>query len=151
MTLGHGIIRRVLHALSIKGNIPHFYHNSTRISQTLLQCPLAMLIYTNDRHIFACFRLPPTIHVHSWVNYERLLEEAVLYYRSGGATGGSRVPVGEAFMTTHSFADEVLDGEYKVRVREYKEGKESLLTTCRDTVRDERPSRVCISQRCTWL
>ena len=79
------------------------------------------------------------------MHYERLLEEAVLNYRSGGGSGGVRVPVGLAFMTTHSFADEVLDGEYKVRVREYTEQVESLLNTCHDTVRDEVPwCRCCL-------
>ena len=77
----------------------------------------------------------PTPRRLRWVNYERLLEEAVLYYRSGGASGGKRVPVGEAFITTHSFADEVLDGEYEARVRDYEEKKESLLAQCRKTVR----------------
>ena len=37
-------------------------------------------------------------------------------------------------MTTHSFADEVLDGEYETRVREYEDEEESLLAKCRKKV-----------------
>lgn len=48
-------------------------------------------------------------------------------------------------MTTHSFADEVLDGPYEARVREYEEQQESLLATCRDTVRDQGTSCIYVS------
>lgn len=88
---------------------------------------------------------PPHVCLLRWVHYERLLEDAVLYYRSGGASEGSRVPVGEAFMTTHSFADEVLDGQYEIRVREYMAKNESLLATCRETVRTRGMAKSLVS------
>lgn len=55
-------------------------------------------------------------------------------------------------MTTHSFADEVLNGQYEIRVREYQEEKESLLATCRRTVRTHdtmirvAPIQMCLGQ-----
>eukprot|EP00904_Undaria_pinnatifida_P002927 jgi/Undpi1/12635/HiC_scaffold_6.g02303.m1 len=77
--------------------------------------------------------IPPTASpLDAWMHYERLLEEAVSFYRSGGGIEEKRVPVGEAFMTTHSFAVDVLNNEYAVRVREYEERNETLLTTCRE-------------------
>lgn len=72
------------------------------------------------------------------MHYERLLEDAVNFYRSGGGTEdgkGKKKPIGLAFMTTHSFAVERLEGDYKTRVGEYTERKESLLELCRTTVR----------------
>ena len=85
--------------------------------------------------------MPPCPHP-SWVHYERILEEAVLFFRSGGGDAGNRIPIGEAFMTTHSFAVERLEDEYDVRVRQYKEGNETLLAACRDAVRKEERNRV---------
>eukprot|EP00752_Nemacystus_decipiens_P009738 g8696.t1 len=69
----------------------------------------------------------------TWVHYERLLEDAVNFYRSGGGQGKKK-PIGLSFMTTHSFAVERLEGEYKTRVREYAEREASLLELCRSTV-----------------
>lgn len=57
-----------------------------------------------------------------------------MFYRSGGGSPENRIPMGEAFMTTHSFAFDRLDGEYAIRVREYEEGYEPRLATCRETV-----------------
>ena len=73
--------------------------------------------------------------LHSWVHYERLLKEAVVFNRYGSGRVGSRVPVGEAFMTTHSFAVERLESDYATRVRKYTRGNETLLAMCRNTVR----------------
>lgn len=42
--------------------------------------------------------------------------------------------MGEAFMTTHSFALDRLDGEYAIRVQEYEDGYEPTLASCRETV-----------------
>ena len=76
--------------------------------------------------------LPHDPSTSSWVHYERLLEEAVTFYRSGG--GGNRIPMGEAFMTTHSFAADRVDGEYAIRMREYEDRYEPRLATCREIV-----------------
>lgn len=81
---------------------------------------------------------------------ERLLEEAVSFYRSGGGIEEKRVPVGEAFMTTHSFAVDVLNNEYAVRVREYEERNETLLATCREAVRKRRMLACCL-RKCYLL
>eukprot|EP00903_Cladosiphon_okamuranus_P014592 g13533.t1 len=87
----------------------------------------------------------------TWVHYERLLEDAVIFYRSGGGNGkgngngnengnqdgkrkNNKKPIGLAFMTTHSFAVERLEGDYKTRVAEYAERKGSLLELCSKTV-----------------
>lgn len=37
-------------------------------------------------------------------------------------------------MTSHSFALDRLAGEYAIRVREYEEGDEAVLATCREQV-----------------
>lgn len=79
----------------------------------------------------------PLVH-NSWVHYERLLEDAVHFYRLGGGSGEmkkKKKPIEVTFMTTHSFAVDRLEGDYKTRVKEYSERKGSLLETCRRTVR----------------
>lgn len=106
---------------------------------------------------------------YSWVHYERLLEDAVNFYRSGGENAdedakrngngngkGTKKPIGLSFMTTHSFAVERLEGDYGTRVREYAEREDSLLEKCRRTVRQRgsveqgRGLRWCsIDSRCS--
>lgn len=76
-------------------------------------------------------------HLDIWVHYERLLEEAVTFYRSGGGSTANRIPMGEAFMTTHSFALDRLDGEYAIRVQEYEDGYEPTLASCRETANNQ--------------
>lgn len=61
-----------------------------------------------------------------------------MFYRSGGGSPTNRVPMGEAFMMTHSFAVEKLEDAYADRVREYAEGNETLLAICREKVRRRR-------------
>lgn len=69
------------------------------------------------------------------MHYERSLDEAVRFYRSPPAgSRRSRVLIGEAFMTTHSFAVDRLAGDYKTRVREYQERNATLLAICRAAV-----------------
>ena len=68
------------------------------------------------------------------MHYQRILEEAVSFVRAGGGNAANRVPIGEAFMTTHSFAVDRLEDEYDTRVREYAEGNETVLAACRAVV-----------------
>lgn len=67
------------------------------------------------------------------MHYQGILEEAVSFVRAGGGNA-NRVPIGEAFMTTHSFSVERLEDEYDIRVREYAEGNETVLAACRAVV-----------------
>ena len=69
-----------------------------------------------------------------WVHYKRELEKAVAFYRSGGGSDGNRIPIGVAFMTTHSLASDRLEGRYATRVREYEDGFEPRLAMCRERV-----------------
>ena len=81
------------------------------------------------------------------MHYERLLEDAVSFYRSGGGEDRKK-PIGLSFMTTHSFAVERLEGDYETRVRAYAERNASLLDMCRRTVRErERIERETDKQR----
>lgn len=59
------------------------------------------------------------------------------FYRSGGRgekEQSGRKPVGIVFMMTHSILDDLLVGDYKTRVQEYRDKKEPLMTECREKV-----------------
>ncbi|CAM9909490.1 unnamed protein product [Ectocarpus sp. 4 AP-2014] len=76
-------------------------------------------------------------NLDTWVHYERLLEEAVLFYRSGGVRMDepAREPIGIAFFTTHSIFDSALGGRYASLAREYRDKDPDLMAECRETVR----------------
>ena len=64
----------------------------------------------------------------------------MLSLRSRGETSGElgeatrRVPVGLAFMMTHSYAEDQAIGEYERLQLEYREKKEPTMTECRAKV-----------------
>lgn len=68
------------------------------------------------------------------MHYEGILEEAVSSFRSGGRNAGNRVPMGMAFMMSHSFAEERMRDEWDTLLIEYAEGNETVLETCRAAV-----------------
>lgn len=76
----------------------------------------------------------PATHVPSWIHYEQLLEKTVLEYRAVNSSISREGTMGEAFMNTHSFAEEQLTGVYKTLVHGYATKNETLQLTCENEV-----------------
>lgn len=70
-----------------------------------------------------------------WANYERMLKEAIVYYRTGNVNMRRRVPIEVIFMTTHSISEQVLDSSYAIGVKDCGKPTSTMLAQCHRYVR----------------
>ena len=68
----------------------------------------------------------------SWTQYERILENGVLAYRSSGSARGGYL--GEAFMSTHSILIEKLEDPMLGEILAYARGDDMALSQCYEKV-----------------
>lgn len=70
-----------------------------------------------------------------WANYERMLEEAIVHYRTGNVNMRRRVPIEVIFMTTHSITEQALDSSYAIGVKGCGKPTSNMLAQCHRYVR----------------
>ncbi|CAM9212329.1 unnamed protein product [Ectocarpus sp. 13 AM-2016] len=68
--------------------------------------------------------------IETWANYERMLEEAIVHYRTGHVNMRRRVPIEVIFMTTHSITEQALDSSYAIGVKGCGKPTSNMLAQC---------------------